>query len=306
MKFRTKFPFRYALFALLIIVSMSEIVVAQWKQNRLFSIDTLVCVKYGNELDKLTRSPINPRLFRATNENIYVFQSDGSVLTYDKNGAFAERNKIPLKNPGNIMDIASNKDGLVLIDFYKIYYLNHQFKLIDSVDYPKNLTVGQQFCIHENVYLNNFDTIKPLIRFNINSRSFTAINRLSIWGPKSADCIVNPFPPISYLHAYEFAGASTKLIIACRYNDRMNGIHALFNTTKCTSWDLFGFDYDVFPTTNPWDHFQFIDDTTAIFYVRYFDKMGPFSEVLRAMKLSNGLVERDCVFYRIRFSTNFE
>lgn len=257
-----------------------------------FSVDTLFLVKIGDAPGMINQKYFYPSLFRVAENYMYVMLRDGKTLIYNLRGEFIAEKVLPV-NVRYIRNIAACKNGLIIIGMKKIYQIDTAFSLVDSFDYYPGTLVANTFIIHENVYLSTYlDTTPNLLVFNTNDFSLKQITPLSIWGAKYPDGFGYPFSDEKDTSVKLYKGASKKLMVAMNpvgKNGSCIDEISVYDFVTKRLVDLDGFCYGVYVTNSPSDAFQFINDSTAIFTVRYYDE---------------GRRERDCVFYRIIFSTN--
>jgi hypothetical protein len=298
MNIHRNLPIKIAQIALLLCVLSFDITPAQSIKKKLFVVDTLLTVNYDDSIYKISAFGY-PELFCATSEFIYFYLLDGNILIFDIRGEFITKKNIN-KKPCDIACLSPNKTGLIIVGFHKIYYLNNDLIMIDSIENDPRCAIGQQFNIFRNIYFMSWRCreLNSIVRFDIDHRSFSCIKLASVWKITSPSCVQNPFSGNN--HAYTFSGASKKIIITSKGlgEDRL---YRMLDLEKCSSTDMIGFNYDVNPTVSPYNTFQFINDTTAIFNVRYFGHV-PAAQQNSARQI--GPKAYYFVFYRITFNEN--
>jgi hypothetical protein len=307
----------------------SKIATSQSKTDLLFRIDTLFKIDYGDqlymELNEIIYEGNKGHIFTANNDNVLVYETDGAFSVYDKQGVLTKKTKIPFQletdffhyyrvgkytnrkkfpfiNPTYIDDIACTENQIVLFYAFKIYILDNHLRVTDSLDYPENRRFDCNFTINDTIFLKYTNDDHLVMKLNLPTRTFETIPYDSIWGNRSAKCNVVQ----SQEAYYDLNGASSYLIIGDKTNPSMiSGFDplTLFNVKNCTKEDLHEFPYQVYPPSG-WDRFVFINDTTAVFTVLYYNDLRPWLKPCYYLPVIRGLFPRDLVFYKINFPSN--
>ncbi len=153
------------------------------------------------------------------------------------------------------------------------------------------------------------------MKYDIKNRLYSDIAVHSVWGIESKKNCINPFNLDSLWGDSHFVGASKKIIVIDSTNNyNLRKKLTIFNVSKGVVKILANFDYFINPTISPGSALQFIDDTTAIFNVRYQDERDTCLDQRDCEEYNsspssdpNGVIRyvpRNCVFYRIKFLMN--